>query len=98
MVPERPDKIVANVWSWDPEWKVTWYENGVRQGAMLQQTGLDPLAVQLQAGPKLPAKHKWVAPSLTDHLFFARPSASAKKIRVEATDRFGNVYTDTIAV
>jgi hypothetical protein len=97
-VAERPDEIVANVWNWDPEWKVTWYENGVRQGAMQQQTGFDPLAVQLQAGPKLPAKHKWVDPSLTDHLFFARPSLAAKEIRVEATDRFGHVYTDTIAV
>ncbi|WP_324671211.1 calcineurin-like phosphoesterase family protein [Hymenobacter sp. GOD-10R] len=95
-VPERPNDIVVNVWNWDPEWKVTWFENGTRQGEMHQQTGLDPLAVQLQAGEKLPAKHKWVDPSLTDHLFFAKPSKDAKEIRIEVTDRFGQVYTDVV--
>lgn len=94
----RPDEIVANVWNWDPQWKVTWFENGVRQGEMQQQTGLDPMAVQLQAGDQLPAKHKWVEPTMTDHLFFARPSANAKEIRIEATDRFGQVYSETVAV
>ncbi|HEX8330477.1 MAG TPA: calcineurin-like phosphoesterase family protein [Hymenobacter sp.] len=97
-VAERPDDVVANVWNWDPQWKVTWFENGVRQGEMQQQVGLDPMAVQLQAGAQLPAKHKWVDPTLTDHLFFARPSANAKEIRIEATDRFGKVYSETLVV
>ena len=35
---------------------------------------------------------------MTDHLFFARPSAGAKEIRIEATDRFGQVYSETVAV
>lgn len=95
-VPERPDDIVVNVWNWDPEWKVTWFENGTRQGEMHQQTALDPMAVQLQAGEKLPAKHKWVDPTLTDHLFFAKPSKNAKEIRIEVTDRFGQVYSDVM--
>jgi hypothetical protein len=97
-VPGRPDDIVANVWNWDPQWKVAWFENGVRQGEMQQQVGLDPLAVQLQSGDQLPAKHKWVEPTMTDHLFFARPSANAREIRIEATDRFGQVYSETVAV
>ena len=97
-VPTHPADVVANVWNWDPQWQVVWYENGVRQGEMRQQTGLDPLAVQLQAGDQLPAKHKWVDPTMTDHLFFATPSAGAKEIRIEVTDRFGQVYTDTVAV
>ena len=93
-VPERPDEVVANVWNWDPQWKVTWFEDGVNKGAMQQGVALDPLAVQLHAGPNLPAKHKWIEPSMTDHLFFAKPSAQAKEIRVEATDRFGKTYTE----
>jgi hypothetical protein len=97
-VPAHPTDVVANVWNWDPQWQVIWYENGVRQGEMRQQTGLDPLAVQLQAGDQIPAKHKWVDPTMTDHLFFATPSAGAKEIRIEATDRFGQVYRDTVAV
>ncbi len=97
-VPTRPDEIVVNVWNWDPQWKVAWFENGTRQGEMQQQTGLDPLSVQLHAGPDLPAKHKFVDPTLTDHLFFAKPSKNAQQIRIEVTDRFGQVYTDTVTV
>ncbi|MBC3538597.1 calcineurin-like phosphoesterase C-terminal domain-containing protein [Rufibacter sediminis] len=92
-VKDRPDEIVANVWNWDPAWKVIWFEDGVRKGEMKQETGLDPLSVQLHAGPNLPAKHKFVDPTLTDHLFWAKPSAGAKQIKIEVTDRFGQVYT-----
>jgi hypothetical protein len=95
---DRPDEIVVNVWNWDPQWKVAWFENGTRQGEMQQQPGLDPLSVRLHSGDQLPAKHKWVEPSVTDHLFFAKPSKQAKEIRIEVTDRFGQVYTDTVVV
>jgi hypothetical protein len=97
-VASRPQEVVVNVWNWDPEWKVTWFENGQHQGDMKQETGLDPLAVQLYAGEALPARHKFVDPSLTDHLFYARPSGNAKEIKIEVTDRFGQVYTETVAV
>jgi hypothetical protein len=97
-VASRPNEVVVNVWNWDPEWKVTWFENGRRQGDMKQETGLDPLAEQLYAGAALPAKHKFVDPTLTDHLFYAQPSANAKEIKIEVTDRFGQVYTETVSV
>ncbi|RPD44176.1 calcineurin-like phosphoesterase C-terminal domain-containing protein [Paracnuella aquatica] len=85
--------VVANVWNWDPQWKVEWFEDGVAKGTMKQQVGLDPWAVELFAGPELPQKHKFVEPTKTDHLFYAQPAAGAKEITVKATDRFGNTYT-----
>ncbi|WP_246850330.1 calcineurin-like phosphoesterase C-terminal domain-containing protein [Rufibacter roseolus] len=97
-VKDRPEEVVVNVWNWDPEWKVTWFEDGVRKGEMKQEMGLDPLSVELHAGPNLPAKHKFVDPTMTDHLFWAKPSAGAKQIKVEVTDRFGKVYTQAQAV
>ncbi|MDB5200691.1 MAG: metallophosphoesterase [Ferruginibacter sp.] len=90
--------ICANVWNWDPKWTIEWFEDGQRKGLMEQRIGLDPLAVQLYSGPALPAKHKWVEPTLADHLFYARPSGNAKQIMVKATDRFGNVFTETLVV
>lgn len=93
---EHPEEIVANVWNWDKKWKVEWFEDDKLQGAMEQRVALDPWAVELYAGPELPQKHKFVDPTLADHLFFAKPSASAKKITIKATDRFGNVYTESI--
>ncbi|QCR24689.1 calcineurin-like phosphoesterase family protein [Pontibacter sp. SGAir0037] len=89
---DRPDEIVVNVWNWDPEWKVEWFEDGKKMGAMKQETALDPLSIELHAGAQLPAKHKWVDPVLTDHLFFAKPSKGSGTIQVQATDRFNNVY------
>ena len=97
-VKDSPDEIIANVWNWDPKWQVKWYEDGVLKGEMERRTALDPLAEQLYAGSMLPKKHKWVEPTLTDHLFYAKVSANAKKIKVEATDRFGRVYAEDLSI
>lgn len=87
------DGIVANVWNWDPQWKIEWLEDGVLKGEMKRITDYDPLTVELYKGPLIPEYHKWVEPIKTDHLFVLTPSPSAKNIVVKATDRFGNVYT-----
>lgn len=91
-----PDETVANVWEWDPEWRVAWYEDGERRGEMMRRPGLDPLAVRLHTGPDLPPRRTWVEPMHTDHLFRARPSPGAREVRVEATDRWGAVHTETL--
>jgi hypothetical protein len=91
--PRAPDEIVANVWDWDPEWRVVWYEGGERRGLMSRRRGLDPLSVELHAGPALPPRRTWVEPYVTDHLFYAPVSPDARDVRVEATDRFGRTYT-----
>ena len=93
-----PMEIVANVWNWDNKWKVEWWEDGQAKGAMQQRVGLDPLAVELYAGPELPNKHKFVEPTLADHLFYATPSKEARNVTVKATDRFGNVYIEELAL
>ncbi len=91
--PTAPDEIVANVWNWDPKWEVTWYEEGELKGPMARRTGLDPLAVRLYGGQQLPAKRPWVNPQPTDHLFYAPARRTAREIRVEAQDRFGETYS-----
>lgn len=96
--PGAPAEVVANVWNWDKGWKVEWWEDGVAKGAMEQRVGLDPWAVELYAGPELPKKHKFVEPTLADHLFYATPSKEAKKIAVKATDRFGHVFSEERAL
>jgi hypothetical protein len=89
-----PDEISVNVWNWDNKWKVEWYEDGVLQGLMDRRVAFDPWAVELYLGPGLPKKRGFVEPTLTDHMFFAKPSAAAKQITVKATDSFGNVYQE----
>jgi hypothetical protein len=90
--PAAPDHVVANVWDWRPDWVVAWYENGMRRGVMEQRRGKDPLAVRLHTGPSLPAKHTWVEPYTTDHLFYAPVAKDALEVFVEATDPWGKIY------
>lgn len=94
-IKELPDEIAVNVWNWDSKWKVEWYEDGVLKGPMEQRVAFDPWAVELYAGPALPKKRKFVEPTLNDHMFFAKPTGNGK-ITVKATDRFGNVYEETL--
>jgi hypothetical protein len=89
---KKTGELIANVWNWDSQWKVEWWEDDTAKGHMVQRVGLDPLAVELYTGEALPKKHKWIEPTLADHLFYAIPSTAAKKIKVQATDRFGNTY------
>ncbi len=87
-----PDEIVANVWNWDPEWTVVWYEGGERRGAMAQRRGRDPLSVKLHTGPDLPPRRPWVEPYVTDHLFYAPVAPDVRDVRVQVVDRFNRVF------
>lgn len=89
--PEQPGFITANVWNWDPEWKVYWYENGTRMGEMEAYTGTDPAAQKVYSD-KDKLAYKWVSALPTKHLFRAKPHSSSAKITVEVIDRFGNSY------
>jgi len=88
-----PDELVANVWDADDAWTVVWYEDGVRRGALQRRTGFDPRSVREHTGPDLPQRRSWVEPYPTAHLFGARVAPGHGRLVVEATDRFGRVYT-----
>lgn len=91
--PSAPEEIVANVWDWDPAWTVVWYEDGEPRGQMAQRVGTDPLSEALHRGEDRPVRRTWVDPYPVEHLFYAATSPDAGEIRVEATDRFGRVYS-----
>jgi hypothetical protein len=88
--PAAPNEIIANVWDWDPTWQVSWYEGGDRRGEMVRRDGLDPHSILLHAGPDLPAKHRWVEPIVTGHLFRASVAPGHGPLTVEVADRFGH--------
>ncbi len=93
--PKQAAVLIANIWNWDPQWQVSWIEDGQPRGPMERYNGLDPLSVELFAGPDKPRGREWVEPMPTDHLFRCTPSAAAREVRVEAIDRFGTRYTET---
>lgn len=78
--------LVANVWDWDDKCRVTWYEDGKKMGDMEQFTDIDENARRA---------HEKNA-CLTPHLFRALPKDGAKEVRIELTNRFGEVYAQTM--
>lgn len=94
--PGYPDFRAVNVWNWDPEWKVNWLEDGIRQGEMKRIVAHDPLSVALHTGPELPQRRTWVEPQLTDHMFFFRQNNPESTVVAEITDRFGNTFTEKV--
>ena len=90
-------RVLANVWNWDPEWKVEWWADNKPMGVLENVDGFDPQAVRLFKGPKLPVKRSFAEPSRTDHLFMAHFSPEVKTIKVVAVDRFGNRYEQQVS-
>ena len=90
---ERPDAVVAKVWNWDEAWRVRWYEDGKFMGDMSRFYSYDPDYLRFVNGRRAVEDYE---PVRTDHYFSAVPSAGAKEIKIEVTDRFGNIYTETV--
>ena len=89
------DQIVANVWDYDPMWKVEYFEDGVKVCDMERFKAQDPLAKELYKDPSS-LKRTWVYAAPTENMFKAPVSESAKTLEVRVTDRFGRIYTKSI--
>jgi len=91
-------RLIANVWNWDPAWKVEWWADEQYMGILENTKGLDPTALTLFKGKALPARRPFVEPTKTDHLFATHFKPEVKIIKVVATDRFGNKYQNQVTV
>jgi hypothetical protein len=85
-------EVQVNIWNYDPAWKIEYWVDNVPQN-LEQVIGFDGLAVALYKGPELPKPRGFAEPKKTDHLFTAKLPATAKEIKVVATDRFGKQYS-----
>ena len=94
--PAYPGYVVANIWDYDPQWKVEYFEDGVKVCEMERFRDHDPLARELYKDPSS-LKRTWVHSMATDNMFRARHSPDARVLEVRVTDRFGRTYTETLA-
>jgi hypothetical protein len=85
-------EVQVNIWNYDPAWKIEYWVDNVPQN-LEQVMGFDGQAVALYKGPELPKPRGFAEPKKTDHLFTAQWPATAKEIKVVATDRFGKQYS-----
>lgn len=92
--PMKRNSVVANVWNYDPAWKVEWRENGVDQGAMTQFSGWDRTIVDdVENRREKEFTWKYIGAGETEHLFYATPASVDSEVEIVVTDRFGRVYT-----
>ena len=89
--------FLVNIWNWDPQWQVNWYENNVRVGSPERLEGYDPLALETFDPSKPRLKHPWITAQKTGHLFYFESKNPAASLKVEVKDRFGNVFVQDIS-
>lgn len=95
----HPNSVVVNVWDWDPQWKVEWYEDGVLKGSMDQVVERSSaFKAQIEAaykayGQEIPG---WKQASRSRHYFTATPSRYARRVTVSVQSRFGQKWTKTV--
>ena len=93
--PKHPNSVVANIWDYDPSWKVEWFEDGVSMGAMEQIHDYSPFFINeiygayFNKGLETPSYKK---PNLNYHYFAATPSQYAKKVSISVESRFGKKW------
>lgn len=95
----HPNSIVVNVWDYDPEWKVEWYEDGIYMGKMDQVSDLSSAYTnQIEAAYKAygEAVPDWKKGKLSGHYFAATPSRYAERIMVVVHNRAGYKWTQMI--
>jgi hypothetical protein len=86
-------QVLVNIWNHDPEWKTEYLVDGISNGSLEQFDGFDPLAYETLLGPEKPKTRGFAEPRKTEHMFKAMIPASAKEIKIIATDRFGKEFS-----
>lgn len=81
------DYIIANVWDWDPAFKVEWSEDGVSKGNMERFSDEDQDYITMHGKP---------AGYHTLHLFRCRPTEGTKEVEIKVTNRFGETFTQKL--
>ena len=92
------NEVYVNVWNWDPSWTVEVTENGNPLTVSRLVSGeKDPLHLIAYTAKRINKNSK---PTFeTDknyHLFKVTASSATSTLDIKVTDRFGNVYTETM--
>jgi hypothetical protein len=96
--PNSNNEILVNVWGFDKKWKVEILENGTPLTVTRVRT-LDPLHIISYEALRLNAKAEPTEDFVTTnatHFFKAKANAAMTPIEIRVTDRFGNIYTETM--
>lgn len=95
----NPDCVVVNLWDYDADWSITWFEDGVCKGEMTrvkEKNHLHKAEVEATFAKKGKPVTSWKRTSASDHYFAAKPSDSAKKITIHIQNPFGKKWVEDV--
>lgn len=96
--PNTNNEILVNVWGFDKKWKVEILENGTPLSVSRVRT-LDPLHIISYEALRLNANAEPTEDFVTTnsaHFFKAKANGATTPIEIKVTDRFGNIYSETM--
>ena len=96
---KNPESVVVNLWDYDRNWSVTWFEDGVHKGAMKRVKEYNPLhtaEVEATFAKKGKPVTNWKRTTKSNHYFAATPSEGARKITVIISNPFGKEWVENI--
>lgn len=91
--PDYPGEVIAHIWDQDENWKVEYYEDGVKVCDMQNFVGTDPHAKEIFTDISS-YKISWLAYFPSPNFFRAPINPSATRHEVRATDPFGGVHSE----
>ena len=92
------NEVYINVWNWDPKWTVEVTENGKSLPVSQLVSGeLDPLHYIAYTAKRFNSNATATFKTEKNyHMFKATASSASSTLDIKVTDRFGNVYTETM--
>ena len=96
---KNPESVVVNLWDYDRNWSVLWFEDGVHKGAMKRVKEYNPLhtaEVEATFAKKGKPVTNWKLTTKSNHYFAAKPSDGAKKITIIISNPFGKEWVENI--
>ena len=89
---DKGNYVYINVWNYDPQWTISATENGTSL-KVDRVSAKDPLHLIAYNG-KSPTGG--FGTSVTKHLFRVQATSATSTLEIKVTDRFGNVYTESM--
>lgn len=90
------NEVLINVWGYDQQWKVEVTENGATL-PVTRVSVLDPLHIISYSAKRLQFNASVTFPTTkTAHMFKVTASNATNSLQIKVTDRFQNVYTETM--
>jgi len=96
--PNSGNEVLINVWGYDPQWTVEVKEAGVPL-QVTRVTAKDPLHIISYEAKRLDVGATPTSSFVTgntSHFFKVTASSATSTLNITVTDRFGNVYTETM--